>query len=211
MPFQADLSFIDPMLRRRMSQLTKISLKVAHDCVHDLPSVRFVYASRHGELHRTTDMLENLAAGESLSPSAFSLSTLNASAGLFSILRNDTAPATAVTASMESFGYGFLEACLQFAACPWPPVLFVYADQPLPDIYGGCANDETRPCAIAMLLQTGATELIWCKMAYENGPPSTESQLQTFLRCLNPNDPIAKWHGAEVSWTWGREKNDIGS
>lgn len=109
-PTVAELGFIEPMLRRRLSPLAKMSLKVAHDCTHDLPAVHFIYASRHDELNRTSAMLDELASGESLSPTAFSLSVLNASAGLFSILRHDKTPASAISAATESFGYGLLEA-----------------------------------------------------------------------------------------------------
>ncbi|HWT36772.1 MAG TPA: beta-ketoacyl synthase chain length factor, partial [Paraburkholderia sp.] len=43
-----DLGFIEPMARRRLSTLSRIALKVAHDCAADKPSVRIVFASRHG-------------------------------------------------------------------------------------------------------------------------------------------------------------------
>src|SRR5262245_30442488 len=57
-PASSELAFVDPLLRRRLSPLARISLKVAHDCTGDLGSVRMVYASRHGELNRTTEMLQ---------------------------------------------------------------------------------------------------------------------------------------------------------
>src|SRR5262245_13199240 len=44
-PASAELGFVDPMLRRRLSPLARISLKVAHDCAAGLESVRMVYAS----------------------------------------------------------------------------------------------------------------------------------------------------------------------
>ena len=81
-----DVSFVEPLLRRRLSSLTRMTLRVAYDCAHDIPGVRFVYASRHGELARTTTMLEALANKAALSPAVFSMSVLNASTGLFSML-----------------------------------------------------------------------------------------------------------------------------
>ena len=75
-----DVGFVEPMLRRRLSPLAKMTLRVAYDCARDVPDVRIVYASRHGELLRTTTMLESLAAKEELSPTLFSMSVLNASA-----------------------------------------------------------------------------------------------------------------------------------
>ena len=60
----ADISFIEPIVRRRLSSLSRIALKVAHDCVAERDRVRVVFASRHGELRRTTDILRAISAGE---------------------------------------------------------------------------------------------------------------------------------------------------
>ena len=51
------------MLRRRLSTLAKISVHVAQQCAQTSPAVRIVYASQHGELHKTTAMLSDLAIG----------------------------------------------------------------------------------------------------------------------------------------------------
>jgi hypothetical protein len=200
-PASSELGFIDPLLRRRLSPLARMSLKVAHDCVPDLDSVRMVYASRHGELNRTTDMLEDLASGESVSPAAFSLSVLNASAGLFSIARKDTAPATAVSAAAETFGYGLLEAGLQLADRPQDPVLLVFADEPVPEAYGEADTDCAH--AIGLLLGSeGGTRIAW-SCSESEGTPSTEPQSRAFLRCLR-EDAAASWQGAGRSWSWSR-------
>ena len=63
-----DLGFIEPMVRRRLSSLSRIALKVAHDCAAERSHVRVLFASRHGELRRTTDILRAIGAGEPVSP-----------------------------------------------------------------------------------------------------------------------------------------------
>ncbi len=191
------------MLRRRLSLLAKMALKVAYDCVHDLPAVRLVYASRHGELTRTTSMLDDLAAGESISPTAFSMSVLNSSAGLFSILRHDTTSSTAISASAESFGNGLLEAFMQLVEDPDRPVLLVYADEPAPGVYGQIEPEDSSAHAIGMLLQSGALNTITCTSVLGNQTPSRESQSRAFLRCLE-GAPTSLWHGASMSWEWSR-------
>ncbi|MGA7817396.1 beta-ketoacyl synthase chain length factor, partial [Caballeronia sp.] len=87
---KVDIGFIEPMVRRRLSSLSRIALKVAHDCVghqrhqhdqdnlHDERGVRIVFASRHGELRRTTEILRAIGEEEAVSPTSFSLSVLNA-------------------------------------------------------------------------------------------------------------------------------------
>ncbi len=192
------------MLRRRLSLLAKMALKVAHDCVHDLPAVRFVYASRHGELTRTTSMLDDLAAGESISPTAFSMAVLNSSAGLFSILRHDTTPSTAISASAESFGNGLLEAYMQLVDDPERPVLLVYADEPAPDVYGRIEPEDSSAHAIGLLLQSGAPNAIACTSAPKNQTLSSESQSRAFLRCLEGASD-SSWHGVGKSWAWSRQ------
>lgn len=191
------------MLRRRLSRLARMSLKVAHDCAHDRPSVRFVYASRHGELQRTTTMLAGLADAEELSPTAFGFSVLNASAGLFSIVRQDKAPATAVSAAAESFGYGLLEACLQLAEHPDQPVLLVYADEPVPEIYGFAGPADRDALAVGLLLEKDAGMSVQCAGKPGGGENSQESQAQAFLRCLLHAQDSA-WHSGGRTWFWTR-------
>jgi hypothetical protein len=203
-PSPTELGFIEPMLRRRLSSLAKMALKVAHDCVHDLPAVRFVYASRHGELTRTTSMLDDLAAEESISPTAFNMAVLNASPGLFSILRHDTTPTTAISASTESFGYGLLEAYIQMVQDPTRPVLLVYADEPAPDVYGCIEPKDSSPHAIGLLLHSGAANIIACTSRPNHQTVSHESQSRAFLRCLEGASE-SSWHGVGKSWAWSRQ------
>ena len=191
------------MLRRRLSSLAKMSLRVAHDCAHNVPDIRFVYASRHGELTRTTAMLDDLAAEEVLSPTAFSMSVLNASAGLFSILQSNTAPSTAISAATASFGYGLLEACLQLAAKPEQPVLLVYADEPTPVIYGEAGMSNFEAHAIGLLLQSGAARQITCCTSSSDETPSAEPQSRAFLRCLTIGQ--ATWYGDGTKWAWSTQ------
>lgn len=198
-----DVQFIESALRRKLSLLAKMSLKVAYDCAGSLPSVRMVYASRHGDLTRTTAMLVDLADGEMLSPTAFSMSVLNASAGVYSISKQDHAPSTAVSAAQSSFGFGLLEACLQLASNPDSPVLFVYADETPPALYGISSGAAFVPHAIGLLLTNGAATEIACQMECTENIPSLLSQSQTFLRCLDSGE-AAVWHGEGRTWSWCR-------
>ncbi|HEY2022349.1 beta-ketoacyl synthase chain length factor [Paraburkholderia sp.] len=148
-----DVGFIEPMVRRRLSTLSRVALKVAHDCAADRSSVRTVFASRHGELRRTTDILRNISAAEPVSPTAFSLSVLNAMSGVFGIARGDRSAASAISAGPETLGYALLEAYAQYAAQPGTAVLLVYADEPADPAYG-TIEDEVQGGAIAILLNS---------------------------------------------------------
>lgn len=199
-PSPADLAFVDPLLRRRLSLQAKIALVVANECTHDMPHARVVYASRHGELSRTTDMLENLAHGEAVSPAAFSMSVLNANVGLLSILQRNTAPSTAISATACSFGYGLLEAAMQLAEHPDQPVLLLYADEPIPAIYAEDVANSSAAHALGILLQTGAATHLSCKVSAAQKLPDAELQSRAFMRCLETGS--ASWQGDTSTWTW---------
>lgn len=142
-------SFIDAIQRRRLSPLAKISLHVMQECAQNLDDFQVVYASRHGELARTTELLQQLAQSDAVSPMGFSLAVLNATAGVYSIARGNRAPCSAVSAGDDTLAMGWLEAALQ-ARKAARPVLFVYADAPVPDVYG--VHPPGALSALAMLL-----------------------------------------------------------
>lgn len=147
-----ELGFVEPMLRRRLSPLARAVLHVANACAQDCPSASFVFASRHGELQRTVELLRDLAMNEELSPTLFSLSVLNASAGIFSIARSDHAPVTAIAAGCESFGYGLLEAHLRAQVDVKRPVIYVYADTPAPEPLGQQPGDPQSVFALGLMI-----------------------------------------------------------
>jgi len=192
------LEFIEPMLRRRLSPLAKISLWVANQCAHDKNNVRMVYASQHGEIARTTGMLEEIINNQPVSPTAFSMSVLNASIGLYSIIHSNTSPATAISAGAETFGFGLLEAHTQLASNPDHPVLFMYADEPVPDVWQ--AKSQPSSYALALLLKHDAsTHLYWGYSPYE-GTASATTQAQVFAQ--NLGSAPAMWAGTQRRWQW---------
>jgi hypothetical protein len=201
-PKMPDVSFVEASLRRRLSLFARMALKVAHDCAGDLQGVRMVFASRHGDLERTTSMLLDLTNKEILSPTTFSMSVLNACTGIYSIAQKEQTPSTAISSAESSFGYGLLEASLQLASNPDSPVLFVYADEPAPSIYGIENNDISKPLAIGILLKSDATAGITCETEYAEDIGSPISQSQAFLECLNHKGTASTWRGENKTWKW---------
>lgn len=196
-----DVGFIEPLLRRRLSPLARAALHVAHACIGDLPAVRCVYASRHGELARTVDMLRGLAQGEPLSPTAFSLSVLNANAGLFSIIRGDTSPITALAAGADTFGFALLEAASRVAQEGGWPLLLLYADAPAPEPLPTPDGDVADILAVGLLVDpAAATTVIETAFEAAAGAPD-EPQALAFLRCLEQGSPT-HWAGPDRRWAW---------
>jgi hypothetical protein len=216
----ADISFIEPIVRRRLSSLSRSALKVAHDCVAERDPVRVVFASRHGELRRTTDILRAISTGEPVSPTAFSLSVLNAMTGIFGIARGDRSPASAISAGAQTLGFALLEAHAQLEADPSSPVLLVYADEPADAAYG-TIEDEVQGGALAILLDTRAAGQLACTISGTGSMPGAPepaferpaelalptisdaflTQSEAVQRCLSTRAP-ATWQNAGTTWHW---------
>src|SRR5690348_4788326 len=104
-----DVSFLPSLLRRRLDRCGRMAMSTAWPCSEGLESVQSVFASRHGALERTVELLHALSHDEPLSPTTFSLSVHNSTAGLFSIARTDRGAATAMAAGDDSLGLSLLE------------------------------------------------------------------------------------------------------
>lgn len=193
------------MQRRRLSSLAKVSLHVMHSCAQNLDDFQVVYASRHGELIRTTDLLNQLAQGESVSPMGFSLAVLNATAGVYSIARNNRAACSAVSAGANTFAMGWLEAAVQ-ARTAQHPVLFVYADAPTPEVYGADAQTTGPLHAIAMLLHSEPGEGRQSVCCSWSGAGSEPSPAQASI-ALSPSLAFARhWStGSDGGWSSGTQ------
>jgi hypothetical protein len=201
-----DVRFVDASLRRRLGPLARMMLHVASACAQDIPDLRLVFASQHGELSYTIALLRALAAGEPLSPTAFGLSVHNAAAGLFATLRGDRAESTALAAGEETLGQALLESYCQFAVDPRKPVLMVYGDQPLPHEYRqfGAAHhpSQAQGRAVAVLLSSDASRRT-AVSAEDAGDvaASGEAQAESLIRHLQEGHP-GRWIGTGKAWSW---------
>jgi hypothetical protein len=198
---------IDPLIRRRLSTLSKSTLALALECLRDRPAVRVVFSSRHGETTRTTEVLTALVQQTPLSPTSFSLSVLNAMTGVLGIVRGDRSAATAISAGPQSLGFALLEAYTQYAADPATPVLMVHGDEPVPSIYGRVDDDVREPEALALLIDgerpIGRLECTWQPM------PSLacfDTQAQAVQHVL-ANKAAATWTGRDCHWRWSDGAN----
>lgn len=198
-----DLGFIEPLLRRRLSPLARAALHVANACCDGYQSVRFVYASRHGELGRTVELLRNLVHNEPLSPTTFSLSVLNSAAGVFAIARSDHAPATAIAAGRESFGFGLLEAYTRHRLDPATPVLYVYADAPAPDPIGSQPGDPGGILAVAMLIDSASSGGLAVGFTAGNGEADGRPQALSCVDALHGNP--GRWSSGARTWHWEQQ------
>jgi hypothetical protein len=151
---QPDVSMIPAMLRRRLSSIGRASFSVMIPLVEAFGSMPIVYVSRHGEVGRTRELLEDLARQEPLSPTAFSLSVHNAISGLFSIHQGITKNINAIASGNQELVAALLEA-IGLCSEQEPRVLCVFCDEPLPPVYSGFVDQPQAPYALALVLSMG--------------------------------------------------------
>jgi len=148
------LKQIPAMQRRRLSPFAKLALHcaltAADDCLATVPSV---FTSRHGDLAKTSKLIEDVAAKEPLSPTNFGLSVHNAVGGLFSIYTGNKAPLTAISAGEDSFFVGMLDALAKLIANNYQQILLVFTEQLVPEIYQPFVEQDETAIACALLLE----------------------------------------------------------
>ena len=101
-----DLSFIPVIERRRLSEASKITLGLLGDSPLTMP---IVFSSQKGEINRCFGMLNDLALHHFTSPTAFSLSVLNATPALLAIAQKNHSEILAISAK-DCFEYGLMNA-----------------------------------------------------------------------------------------------------
>jgi hypothetical protein len=197
---QPDVSQLPPLLRRRLDRLGRMALHTAWSCLDDMEAAEFVFASRHGALRRTVDLLIALAHDEPLSPTLFSVSVHNGTAGLYSIARRDHRASTAIAAGRDTLGMGLLEGAAMVAAGT-SQVLVCYADDCLPLPYvtaPGAASDACAPFSISLLLKPAAPDQEAFRLAPGNHA-AAEDPCKALLRFL-VEQPTRAVIGMDQPW-----------
>jgi hypothetical protein len=161
------------MLRRRAGFLGKMALEVAYQCLGERRDVPTVFCSRHGDVARAVELLTDLALDVPLSPTGFGLAVHNASAGLFSIARNDAANHVALAAGTATIEHGVIEAC-GLLADGAPMVLLVAYDNCLAPVFAPFADCAEQPHAWAWLMTPAAHAPV--TLCWHAADPSTTAE-----------------------------------
>lgn len=198
-PDSPPVDFIPAMQRRRLSRLSRLSLAAAYSCAGSDYQLPAVFASRHGEIHRTLGLLSDLAQDEPLSPMAFSLSVHNTASGLYSIATGNTAPSTAIAAGADTLPMAIIEAMGQLQR--HDEVMVVYAEEPLPDEYSQFAdNDNSTLLGLALRLGKPGTGRDWQLQSFTTSTTTTESSGLALVRWLNNQEQDLQLQGERSGW-----------
>ncbi len=144
-----------PMLRRRTQRLGRMALESLFALPIETPvNTPVVFASRHGETHRSFALIRELETEGSVSPQSFSLSVHNATIGLYTIARASHANVTALSGCSATASALLIEA-QGLLADGAPSVLVVASDEVLPDCYSAFADEPEASFAWAAELVAG--------------------------------------------------------
>ena len=152
-----DVSFIPPMMRRRMTDLQKIAIGVAHHVAPENTDYQMVFASRYGEWQQTLKLIKQFHDDGEMSPAGFSNSVHNAAAGVFSVLAQNKNSYISVAAGDKTLESGVLAALM----CD-RPVLFVFAEEKSPETYNTFLELPVVAHGLAFMLKNdGNRKIIW--------------------------------------------------
>jgi len=208
------LAFVPAMQRRRLSPFAKMALKVANESIdgieNDLP---IVFSSRHGDLPKTSTLLADLADKNAISPTAFGLSVHNAIPSLFSILTNNKQAINAISAGQDSFMMALVDTYARLKSGLADEVLFIHADQKLPETYLGFQDEQQLSHALSMVVSLPSSKVL------VEGEQNINFSFEQFSKNLIDNMPssllFSHWFNsaqqqislATNSYNWSLEKH----
>ncbi|MEH8022141.1 beta-ketoacyl synthase chain length factor [Rheinheimera metallidurans] len=202
---QPALTQVPAMARRRLSKLTKLAFDVAlqASAQQDKAALPTIFASRHGDLHKTLMLLQQLGRQEELSPSQFALSVHNAISGQFSMYSQNQADSNAIAAGADTLHYAVLEAAARFSSEPdLTQLLVVYADEPVPEPYQQFCQDPSMPIALALLLHRSEGQLVQFIMQSNAASQAESDQAFKLVPFLQGEQNQLELAGHLRQWLW---------
>lgn len=195
---EADL--IPAMMRRRMSKLSKLAVQTALKLLQDNEIDYLVFSSRHGELHRSIELVKNIIQGEEASPMNFSQSVHNTAAGLSTIAAKRPIPVTSIAAGENTFQSALIEAWIYLDQFPENKVLLIDFDEPLPVDYGEYEDKQFKGYSLGLILSTGNTWQV--AQSKKNDNIDSLPQALSFLSHYLRNESHWTIQGERNSWEW---------
>lgn len=168
------ISFTTPIFRRRLSQLSKMTIQVVHDAVQEYccADAKQVFISFRGEIKREFTINEKLIKEKEVSPSAFSLSVFNAPVALAAIACQLKGGYSVIFPSDNNFYNALTAACAPVLCDDEKEVLLVYADELVPECYGNLRPAQNEPMAFAALISSEQKDNRFSKLSVSKQTPS---------------------------------------
>ena len=179
-PLQHDITEISSkvqnvpaMLRRRLGNAGKLAASVFEDIQGLDENTLSLFASRHGEIDLTYNLLYGIGHGRPMSPMGFSMAVHNAIGGIYTMAKQNKAPLSAIAASD-----GLILPCLFEAAVlmqAGQDVLCVIYDAPINPIYRESEPGPETGFGLALLLSQCADHSLVVAQSHSGESSLTES------------------------------------
>ncbi|MBA3580855.1 MAG: beta-ketoacyl synthase chain length factor [Gammaproteobacteria bacterium] len=203
---EPDVSAIPAMLRRRLSPLYRAALAVAYALGDKHGPMPTIFCSRHGDNHKTVELLKALAEQMPLSPTGFSLSVHNAAVGQYTIARQEALPSNAIAAGESGLEHACIEAAGFLAEGRYPQVLVLMYDDILPEVYRNIPDSVACRYALGLVLSAAPSavrlELQLTTAASLSHTAIPEPSAFSLLRLLTGNATQVDWQDREHHWHW---------
>jgi len=146
------IEFTNPMFRRRLSQISKMTIQVVHDLLPVKEETKMIFLSFRGELSRQFVINKMQIENGSFSPSDFSLSVFNAPAASASMALGLKGGYTALYPINNSIKAGLIAADAMLNTGSADELIFIYADEEIPEEYSCLVHEPLPPFAFSLLL-----------------------------------------------------------
>ena len=147
-----DISYTDSMFRRRLSRISKMTVQVVHDLLPLDENTKMFFLSFRGEISKQLKINKMVLEEKSLTPAVFSLSVFNTPVALASIAFGLKGGYSALYPGNNSLSSGLAAVKAALLGGTNNKVVFIYADEEIPQEYKNIITDNAPPFAFAMLL-----------------------------------------------------------
>lgn len=154
------LEYVDALFRRRLSQITRMTIESVHSLVENEPEnagLKLCFASCRGEIARQLKINKGLVEDADVMPAQFSLSVFNTPPAATTIALGMKAGYTAIYPGNDDFASAVISAASSVLADS-EKVIFAYADEKIPEEYAACKGYGTElPLAFACVISSEKT------------------------------------------------------
>ena len=208
-----ELAEVPAMQRRRIDRIGRMAMQAAWWCADaGQANVPLVFASRHGDVQRSCELLGQLADAEPMSPTQFGLSVHNAIAALYSIVRGERGNYLAIAAGRATAEAALVEAA-GLLADGAPEVQVIVYEAPLPDIHAEFGDEQDACYAWSWRLRATGAGAARLSLAWEGDAGAADGEAGgdqplpaglDALRFLLSGDAVREHRADGVRWRWRR-------
>lgn len=178
------LEYTDPLFRRRLSQITKMTVHVVHQLLektHIKPDTKLVFTSLRGEIEREFTINKSLIEDNLILPAGFSLSVFNTPISSATLAFGLKGGYSVIFPSKGDFTNAFKAAVSPVLAGSEETIIFVYADELVSEVYGDKRPEENFPLAFSCIISSQKSKSGICFDDFSTIPSSPLDFLRLLL------------------------------